>query len=98
MILVREVFQLRFGKARDAKALVKESQELEKKLNFGPSRYMTDLTGPYYTLVMESTFQSLGAFEQALKDVMSNKEFSAWYQKFIPLVESGRREIYTLLD
>ena len=98
MILVREVFQLKFGKAKDAKALVKESQELEKKLGFGPSRYMTDLTGPYYTLVMESSFQSLAAFEQTLKDVMAQKEFAAWYQKFVPLVESGRREIYSLLD
>jgi hypothetical protein len=98
MILVREVFQLKFGKAKEAKVLVKESLDLEKKLGYGPSRYLTDLTGPYYTLIMETSYQSLAAFEQMLKEVMGNKEFSAWYQKFMPLVESGRREIFTIVE
>ncbi|MBM2845609.1 MAG: hypothetical protein HW407_921 [Bacteroidetes bacterium] len=30
MILVRDVFQLKFGKAREAKALAKEGMEIEK--------------------------------------------------------------------
>lgn len=98
MILVRDVFQLKFGKAREAKALALEGAAIEKKSGYGPSRFLTDLTGPYYTLVMESTYDSLAAFENALKDVLSSKEFGQWYQKFIPLVESGRREIFTIVE
>ena len=40
----------------------------------------------------------LASYEQEMQRGMSSPEFSAWYQKFIPLVESGRREIFTLLD
>lgn len=98
MILVRDIFQLKFGKAKEAKALAKEGGEIDKKYGYGPSRFLTDLTGPYYTLVMESTYENLAAYEKAMKDTMSAKEFGEWYQKFIPLVESGRREIFTIVE
>jgi hypothetical protein len=98
MIVVRNVFQLKFGKAKDAKTLIKENQELMKKHNHAPSRFMTDLTGEFYTLVMESTYENLTAFEKSSQDVMGAKEFGEWYNKFVPLVESGRREIFNLAD
>jgi hypothetical protein len=98
MILVRDVFRLRFGKAKEAKALWKEGAQIESKLGHEPSRCMVDLTGQYYTFVMESTYQDLASFEQDMKKAMSSPEFSAWYQRFVPLVESGHREIFTLLD
>jgi hypothetical protein len=98
MILVRDVFQLKFGKAREAKELWKEGAKLEAAHGGMPSRAMVDLTGEFYTFVTEATYDSFAAFEKALRDVTANKEFHAWYQKFVPLVESGRREIYTLLE
>ncbi len=98
MILVRDVFQLKFGKAKDAKALWKEGSALEKKFGYGPSRASVDLTGPFYTFVMETTFENLAAYEKALKETLGAKEFWEWYQRFIPLVESGRREIYTIVE
>lgn len=98
MILVRDVFQLKFGKAKEAKALAKEGSAIERKFGYGPSRILTDLTGPYYTLVMESTYDNLAAYEKVLKDALNAPEFSAWYQRFVPLVESGRREIFTIVE
>lgn len=98
MILVRNVFQLKFGKAKDAKELWKVGSAIAKKVGFGSSRAMTDLTGSFYTFVMENTFDSLSAYDKAMKDILGNNEWSSWYQKFIPLVESGRREIYTILE
>lgn len=53
MILVRNVFQLKFGKAREAAALIKENEALIKRHGGAPTRFLTDLTGPFYTLVME---------------------------------------------
>jgi len=29
---------------------------------------------------------------------MGSKVFSDWYQKFVPLVDSGHREIYSILS
>ncbi|HAL56068.1 MAG TPA: hypothetical protein DCP63_06245 [Bacteroidetes bacterium] len=98
MILVRNVFQLKFGKAREAKALVKEGTEILKKGGPASTRWLTDLTGPFYMLVMESTYENLAALENSMKDTMSAQEFAAWYQKFTPLVESGSREIYSIVE
>jgi len=98
MILVRDVFRLKFGKAREAKELWKEGAKLEAAHGGSPSRAMVDLTGEFYTFVTEATYDSMAAFEKALRDVMSHSDFRAWYQKFVPLVESGRREIYTLVE
>lgn len=98
MILIRDVFQLKFGKAKGAKALWKEGAKVRKKYGRGQSRALVDLTGPYYTFVMETTHENLSAYEKALKDTLGAKEFGRWYQKFIPLVESGRREIFTVVE
>jgi hypothetical protein len=97
MILVRNVFQLKFGKAREASALIKENEALIKRHGGAPTRFLTDLTGPFYTLVMEITYQNLADLEKSQKEVMALKEFSDWYQRFIPLVESGHREIFTIV-
>lgn len=98
MILVRDVFQLKFGKAKEAKALWKEATAIRERSGPQSLRALVDLTGPYYTFVMESTYEDLSAFEKSLKDTMSKAEFGNWYQKFVSLVESGKREIYTVVD
>ncbi len=98
MILVRDVFQLKFGKAREAKELWKEGAAVEAKHGYGPGRAMMDLTGPYYTMVIETTFDSLAAYESAMWNTLFASEFRAWYQKFVPLVDSGRREIYSIVE
>jgi hypothetical protein len=56
MIVVRNVFQLKFGKAKEAVALLKEGLAIQKKALSGvefSTRVLTDVTGPFYTLVLE---------------------------------------------
>jgi hypothetical protein len=98
VILVRDVFQLRFGKAREAKTLWRKGAALNKKFGYGPGRGMVDLVGKYYTLVLETTYRDLADYERALKKVLGAKEWSTWYKQFMPLVESGQREIYSILE
>jgi hypothetical protein len=99
MILIRDIFQLKFGKAKDARALAKEGEGLLNKSGGGSSvRYLTDLTGPFYTFVMESTYENLAAYEKAMSESMGKKELGEWYQKFVPLIDSGRREIFTIVS
>jgi len=97
MILVRDIFQLRFGKAREATKLFQEGMDHMKNMSKSPMRLLTDLTGPYYTFVMESTFENLAEFEKYFKSETTNTEWKNWYQKFVPLVESGRREIFNIV-
>jgi hypothetical protein len=98
MILVRDVFRLKFGKAKEAKALMKEGVRIARKAGNAPSRQLIDLVGPYYTLVLESTHASLAAWESSMGNDMGAEEMAAWYERFKPLVESGYREIFTVLD
>jgi hypothetical protein len=64
MILVRNVFRLKFGKAREAVAIMKDGLAIQKKLGSDVStRLLTDLTGEFYTLVLELTVPSLAALE-----------------------------------
>lgn len=97
MILERMVFHLKFGKAKDVKALLKESKAMMPPDMQKNMRHMFDLTGPSYTYVMESTHENLAAMEKMLTQEMPNsKEWDAWYQRFIPLVEKSHREIFTI--
>ncbi len=99
MIVVREVFQLKFGKAKEAKAAWKEFAALRKKHGLSENRVLADYTGPYYTFVIEDTFDDIAAFDRSLKSELGMKEFGEWYHvKFAPLVESGRREIYSVVE
>ena len=99
MILVRDVFRLKFGKARDALAVWKEMAELGKRTGAMPApRILTDLVGPYYTLVMETTAKDLQAWEADMKKGMGDPGMHTLYQKFTPLVDSGYREIFTVQE
>jgi hypothetical protein len=98
MIVVRNVFQLKFGKAREAVAHWKRGKALLQKTGHSPIRLLTDVTGPHYTLVMESQFRSLADVEKAHLTTAATREWRAWYKKFTTLVESGRREIYRTVD
>src|SRR6476469_1411307 len=101
MIVIRNVFQLKFGKAREAVALMKEAIAIQKRVLAGTdfsSRVLTDVTGPFYTLVLELTVPNMAAFESTAPKLMGDKEWQANYQKMVPLVESGHREIFTNVD
>jgi hypothetical protein len=102
MVVIRNVFQLKFGKAREAVALIKEGIAIQKRLSSSAGidirhRVLTDITGQFYTLVLELTVPSIAAFEQGAGTIMGNAEWQANYQKLVPLVETGYREIFTVV-
>jgi hypothetical protein len=99
MIVVRNTFRLKFGKAREALAVMKEGIAIQKRLDADLSaRLLTDLTGTFYTLVLELTLPNLATLEAALPKVMGDKDWQANYQKMLPFVESGEREIFTVVE
>ena len=101
MILVRNVFQLKFGKAREAVALIKEGVDIQRRALAGvefSTRVLTDVTGPFYTLVLELTVPNLASFETHAPRLFGDKDWQANYQKMAPLVESGHREVFTIVE
>ena len=101
MVVIRNVFQLKFGKAKEAVALMKESVAIQKKaladVQFS-TRVLTDVTGPFYTLVLELTVPNLATFESYAPRLFGDKEWQASYQKMVALVESGHRDVYTVVE
>lgn len=97
MILVRDVFQLKFGKAKEAVTLWKEGKTILQAKGHAPQRVLTDLVGTFYTFVFEGEYENLAAFEKDIQESMKQPDWQAWYQKFMPLVESGHREIFNIV-
>jgi hypothetical protein len=59
-------------------------------------RVLTDLTGPYYTLVLESTFNDLAAYEGMMQSETASPHWQTWYKSFVPFLVDGHREIFTI--
>ena len=71
MIVIRNVFRLKFGQAREAVALAKQGLTIPEGVMTGvdhSSRLLTDVTGPFYTLVLELTVPEFSSFETTRRD------------------------------
>jgi hypothetical protein len=94
MILVRDVFQAKYGKGGDLVELFKEAHDS------WPSEYatriLTDASGPFFTVVSETAVESLAAWEQFMAEVFAIPDFGDWFARMQPLVRSGRREFYNV--
>ena len=99
MIVIRNTFKLKFGKAKEAVAVLKDGLAIQKRIGVDVSqRLLTDLTGDFYTVVLELTLPNLAAVEGTMSKVMSNAEWQTNYQKFVALVEAGERQIYSVVE
>lgn len=101
MIVVRDIFQIKFGKAREAIAVWKEGNDIMHPAESSGKkpRILTDFAGNnYYTLILEQEFDSLAEFEESMARISENGSWKSWYQKFLPLAESGHREILKLVE
>jgi hypothetical protein len=101
MILVRDIFQVKFGKSKEATNIWKQGLAIIAKKPFGRqnARLLSDLVGgPYYTLIMESTFDSLAQWEAAGPALRAEPEWKAWYPQVLTVMDSGRREILSVVE
>ncbi len=94
MILVRNVFQAKYGRGGELVALFKEARQMG--LGHPDDRVLTDASGSFFTVVFETIAESLAAWEQRQTEDFSRPEFNEWFARMIPLVESGAREFYTV--
>ncbi|MFQ5583817.1 MAG: hypothetical protein ACE5GL_05225 [Calditrichia bacterium] len=100
MILVRDVFEAKFDSGEAAILVLKEGAHLIRKNgnSTGTPRLLMDFAGPFFTIVLETTHSSLAEYENALAKLMENKEYQTWYETVVPLMKSGRREIFTIIE
>lgn len=99
MIVVRNVFRLKFGKAREMRELWNDWRTMGAAMGAMRNyRTLTDFTGESYTFVLEVDFDSLASYENSQTELFADPAWRTFYSKVTPLVESGYREIYTLVD
>jgi hypothetical protein len=100
MVVVRDVFRLKFGQSKEAMALWKEAAGSLRNSGYGALnvRLLTDLTGgPFYTVVLESTFNAVAEWEKAHLAARDNAQWKALYAKIIPFTQDGHREILSVV-
>jgi hypothetical protein len=76
MILVRLVIQTKWGKADEVVAMFKKEAELMRRL-LGPNtrgRILTDISGPFHTVVQELEVESLAKWEELRTAMFSDPE------------------------
>jgi hypothetical protein len=95
MILVRDVFQAKYGRGGELVALFKELSQIAPQYDF---RILTDMSGTFFTIVTEEEVESLGEWERITAELFNTPGFDDWFARMIPLVESGKREFYHIVD
>ena len=94
MMVVRDVFQAKFGRGGELVTLFKESVSRWSQAH--AYRILTDASGPFFTVVTEVEMASLAEWEQWMVHMFGLPEFTDWFNHALPLIESGRREFYTI--
>ncbi len=81
MIVVRDIFALKFGNSKEAVGLWKERLEIGRRIghDLDKARLLIDLVGPYSTLVLETQHESLAEYERFGKAIMADERWRAWY-------------------
>ena len=97
MIIERNEFRLKFGKAREAIDLwTKILAEFKKQKDSPHTRLLTDLTGPAYTIVLEMELKSFIDIGVKNYNWMTNEAAHELYKQFIPLCKSAHRTMYNI--
>jgi hypothetical protein len=92
-MVVRGVLQAKYGKGGDLVALFKEARGKWK--NYA-DRILTDASGRFFTVVVETEVESLADWERRQVEIFSQPTFGEWFASMTPLVESGSRDFYNL--
>ena len=98
MIVVRFVLQTKSGEAEDVVKNFQKNAEMMRRLTGteGKVRLLTDLSGPFDTVVQEVELESLAEWERVRANIFSDPEFQATQSDGESPVVSGRTEFYTL--
>ena len=91
MILVRVTFQAEYGKAGELIELLKQEPPPDTH-----GRLLTDLSGPFDTVVIETEVESLDQYFSSMREMFANQEASQSMRAAGALIESGHREFFTI--
>lgn len=75
MYIIRDIFRLRFGHYKEAKALLDEAYSKGLLPDAKSSRILSDFTGDSYRLIFEEGYDSLSDYEKSLAESMDKSNW-----------------------
>ncbi len=97
MILHRVVFQAKVGKADNIVAHMKEQMtNMPEELSHLQPRILTDISGRFDTVVVETVHESLATYEQFRNMLMQRGADADSPSPMTDLIETGYNEYYTI--
>ena len=96
MLIIRNVFVCKPGKAKELVKTFKSAMPHMKESGVAASRVMTDVSSTFWTVVLETEAESLEAWERQFQNYGSRPEIQEAMKGYMDLVERGHREIYRL--
>jgi hypothetical protein len=96
MIVVRDIFQAKYGRSGELVELFKEANQ-HWMHGYG-TRILTDASGSFFTVVTETEVASLAEWEEFSEEVFTLPEFGNWFGQMSELVETGHREFYNVAE
>ena len=93
MILVRQVFQVKYGHMNEVLAAFKA---MGTDMPFQNTRVLTDISGNNFTLVLEMTAESVDAYMKTLQAMFADPGQAGMEDVFSTYIESGAREFYNI--
>jgi hypothetical protein len=95
MYIIRELFHAKPGKAKDLVKMFKQAVPHFEKSDEGKNfKVLTDITGNYWTVVVEFEVEDIGSFMKNIRSGTGTPELQQIMKGYIDLLEGGKREIF----
>jgi hypothetical protein len=100
MLVARQVFRAKYGRGDELVTLFREFNTRMREGDDGGPRFriLTDLTGPFFTVVTEVEVESLSDWEGRFRASMDRPWIGEWFSRTAQLVETGSREFYYVVE
>ncbi|MDQ3657115.1 MAG: hypothetical protein M3457_18835 [Chloroflexota bacterium] len=100
MLIARQQFRAKYGRGNELVTLFQELNSRRREENAAAPhfRILTDVTGPFFTVVTELEVETLATWESEFRESMARPWVGEWFSRMVPLVESGSREFYTVVE
>ena len=98
MLLIRDVFRCKPGKARElAERFKKTVPSMQSDDGFRNVRVMVDYVATYWTVVLEAEVESIEQFDHHMAQFSARPGVKEIMSGYMDLVEGGHREIYRIV-
>ena len=96
MFIIRNVFKAKPGKGKAVVEVFKKVAPHTETLGCKQSNILTDVTGPYWTVVVESKVESVADYFEMSGKLRDIPEVAEAMDGYLDLLDGGYREILKL--